>query len=443
MIVLGAAPANGAAWANDVPYGGGTTHMDLFVPDAPAAPKAPIVVAIHYCGGQSTAAQVWLQSRALEYGFLIITPHSNGVCFDATPTRLGERADIVAMVSYVVANASGDDKRVFAVGADSGACMTQALLAAYPEVFKAGSSLAGAPAGAWTGGTSFGVTVPSTRSAFDWGEIVRNANPGYSGARPRIQLWHGTGDSTIAYTPTYAAEVAQWTNVLGVGSGDATQSSLTPAGASHAWNRDAYDDGTGVVVEANSGPGLSHDLTGEKLWDDVVRFFGIDGSVAPGSGGTGGMSGTSGMSGMPAAGNGGTTGNGNGGTDSGSGGTNGGTTGNGGTSGGTGGQTGRGGTSSAGTDSADAGEGTTLGGSNGMPSTGGSSAGLSTGGAGANAPGSGGSVDDGATSGEDLTIERYHACFCAVPDGRADSSLWTGAGLVGLVTWFRRRRRAR
>ena len=38
--------------------------------------------------------------------------------------------------------------------------------------------------------------------------------PGYTGARPRMQLWHGTEDTTLRY-PNFGEEIKQWTNVLG------------------------------------------------------------------------------------------------------------------------------------------------------------------------------------------------------------------------------------
>src|SRR5690606_12293060 len=135
------------SWQSNVDYGA-NTPMSLYVPDSPAA-SPPIVVSLHYRSGNAGNAQPWFQSYADMYGFTIITPQAGGNCFDANPARSGERANIVAMVQYVIENHNGDPNRVFAAGASSGACMTQALLAAYPEVFAAGSSLAGVPAGAW------------------------------------------------------------------------------------------------------------------------------------------------------------------------------------------------------------------------------------------------------------------------------------------------------
>jgi acetylxylan esterase len=43
---------------------------------------------------------------------------------------------------------------------------------------------------------------------------VRSAYPGYSGPRPRIQLYHGTAD-TLLYPQNFFEEIKEWTNVFG------------------------------------------------------------------------------------------------------------------------------------------------------------------------------------------------------------------------------------
>ena len=285
--------------------------MDLYVPTKVAASPA-IVVALHYCSGTAQNAHGWFKSYADMYGFTIITPTAGGNCFDATPTRSGERANIVSMVQYVIMQKNADPKRVFSVGASSGACMTQALLAAYPDIFAAGSSLAGVPAGAWQPGNNYGWNDESGQSAKQLGDAVRNADPGFNGTRPRIQLWQGQGDTTLTFAQNYPAEVSQWTNVFGVSSGDETM--VKPPGAQDTWDRTSYKDPSGaVVVEANKGPSnVPHDLTGRGLWADVVRFFGLD-QTSSGNGGassTGGapsagapsMAGRPGMGGRPGTG---------------------------------------------------------------------------------------------------------------------------------------------
>lgn len=460
-VLVQVSPALAASWQNNVSYGA-NTRMDIYVPDSPAASGPPVVVTLHYCGGQSTNAHGWLQSAADQHGFIIITPQAGGNCFDANPARSGERANIVAMVNYAVENEDADATRVFAVGASSGACMTQALLAAYPDVFAAGSSLAGVPAGAWNGGNAYGWSTSGTSGGMAWGDKVRQANPGFTGTRPRVQLWHGQGDTTLTYSQSYPAQVAQWTNVFGVGDADATMEMIKPTGAQDTWARTSYKDDAGtVVVEANSGPSnVPHDLSGRGLWGDVVRFFALD-KPAGGAGGAGGMGGggAGGAAAGGAAGNGPTAGAPNGGTPgtggtgptagtsgTGTAGTGGASTaGTGGTAAATGGTTSAtGGTSSAtggttsatgGTTSATGGTASTTGGTGGTTSagTGGTATAGRGGSAAGGAPGSGGSSDESPPD--------EGGCSIAGMGGGAlgPSLAVIGLGALGLLA--RRRRR--
>jgi len=140
LATLASASARAATWKTNVNYGA-STPMDLYVPDGVVASPA-VVISLHFCGGTAANAHSWFQSYADQYKFLIIAPKSAGSCFDAGLGRSGERANIVKMVEYVVAQNNADPKKVFAAGPSSGACMTQALLASYPDVFAGGSSLA-------------------------------------------------------------------------------------------------------------------------------------------------------------------------------------------------------------------------------------------------------------------------------------------------------------
>lgn len=288
-----ATPASAATWQNRVSYGGSTV-MDLYVPDKVDASPG-VVVSLHYCGGNSGNAHGWFQALADQHGFIIIAPSAGGNCFDASPTRSGERDAISKMVAYVIDQKQADETRVFAAGASSGACMTQALLAAYPEVFAAGAVLAGVPAGAWTGGNTYAWSTPDSRTAAEWGDIVRKAGPmGFAGPWPRVQLWHGTADSNLTYSQNFPSEVEQWTNVHGVTDANATKSSFK--GSQDTWERSSYENGSGaLVLETNVAQGAPHDLSGRGLWADVVRFFGLDQDAPPaGGGGTGGTGGTGG-----------------------------------------------------------------------------------------------------------------------------------------------------
>jgi len=141
-LLLAPSPSQAASWKTSVSYGANTI-MDLYVPDRVATSPA-VVVALHYCSGNAGSAHSWFQSLADSRGFIIIAPGAGGNCFDAGLGRSGERANIVKMVDYVKTMYNADPKRVFSVGASSGACMTQALLASYPDVREAQRNLASA-----------------------------------------------------------------------------------------------------------------------------------------------------------------------------------------------------------------------------------------------------------------------------------------------------------
>jgi acetylxylan esterase len=459
---LSHAQACDAGWQCTVNYGG-STAMDLYVPSTVTASPA-VVVSLHYCGGTAANAHSWFKSFADKYGFVIIAPKSGGSCFDATPQRSGERDAIVKMVQYVATQNKADTKRVFAAGASSGACMTQALLAAYPDVFAAGSSLAGVPAGAWTGGNAYGWSAPASTTAAQWGDKVRQADSGFSGTRPRIQLWQGQGDTTLTYNQAYPAQVAQWTNVFGVTDANATRSSVKPTGAQDTWDRTEYKNGSGtVVLEANSGPtSVPHDLTGRGLWTDVVRFFGLDATSGTGGTGTGGAgaggtaTSTGGASNRGGASSMGGTAASTGGTATSTGGASdrGGATSTGGTASSTGGASNRGGATSMGGATANPSGGAATGGNGTTTATGGiantsvATGGASTGGSGGQpASSSGGSQtttatgQSGATTTTALEPTADKGCSCLVASGRHSRKGALGALLMtGLGAILCRRR---
>ena len=147
---------------------------------------------------------------------------------------------IVSMVKYVESKYNGDASRVYATGVSSGAMMTNVLLGAYPDVFKAGAAFAGVPFGCfavnpdalrWSNACATGTV---THTAQEWGDLVRNAYPGYTGSRPRMQLWHGANDEILNYV-NFGEEIKQWTNVQGL--------SQTPTSDRHpavGWTRTRY-----------------------------------------------------------------------------------------------------------------------------------------------------------------------------------------------------------
>ncbi|CAN94347.1 hypothetical protein predicted by Glimmer/Critica [Sorangium cellulosum So ce56] len=409
-VLLAISPSLAASWQTRVNYGG-NTPMDLYVPDKVDASPG-VVVSLHYCSGNAGNAHGWFQGLADQHGFLIITPQAGGNCFDATPARSGEREAITKMVQYAITQHHADPTRVFAAGASSGACMTNALLAAYPDVFAGGSVLAGVPAGAWTGGNAYGWMTPPARTATEWGDIVRKANPGFTGARPRVQLWHGTADTTLNYEPNYKAEIAQWMDVFGFGHSDSKTSIFM--GSQDTWHRYSYTNAAGtLLLEANYAEGAPHDLSGRGLWKDVVRFFGLDMDPPPPGDGAGGGDGTGGSDtstgGGSASGAGGEGGSASGATS------------------GTGGDA-NGSTGSSGATTGGAAQGT---------------GGATTGGSTSNASGSTASGEsDPTTTGGDSASEDGGCSFSAASRGQLPGGALVGLLVAGLGAVVRRRRSA-
>src|SRR5690606_17172057 len=130
---------------------------------------------------------------------------------------------------------------------------TQALLAVYPEVFKAGHARAGVAAGCWAEGYDDGMQWSGAcangsvnKTPEEWGDYVRAINPSFTGPRPRIQLNHGNQDETINYN-NFRESIEQWTNVLGL-STEPTSTDTGFVGASATYDRQFWTDDCGFTV---------------------------------------------------------------------------------------------------------------------------------------------------------------------------------------------------
>jgi acetylxylan esterase len=265
--------------------------MFLYTPDNVAA-KPPILVACHWCHG--TANDIYNGSRYVSFadknGYYVIFPNaiSSDGCWDVASEKAlthnggGDPLGIVSMVRYVIKNYNADSTRVYAVGVSSGAMMTNVLLGAYPDVFAAGSAFAGVPFGCFAGPNSWNSECAAgtiTKNAQQWGDLVRAANPGYTGKRPKIQLWHGTNDEVLNYHNLGEA-VKQWTNVLGA---DTTPSSKETDIFQTGWTRQRYTNAKNeVVVETIIEQGVSHNL--QVLQEEAIAFLGLDKSTDTRSG---------------------------------------------------------------------------------------------------------------------------------------------------------------
>jgi len=289
-----ARPAAAASLTEVTSFGDnpGGMRMHIYVPDVRPANPA-IVVAMHGCGGSGPGfySSSEFAAQANQHGFLVIYPTATqqagfGNCFDTwsdAAKRRGGGSDpvsIISMVNYARQHYGGDPNRVFATGSSSGGMMTNHLLALYPDVFRAGAAFMGVPfncfanAADYPPGSSRCTGGSMDRTPQQWGDSVRQAYPGYTGARPRVQLWHGTNDTLVPYQLLQEA-IEQWTNVFGV-SQTPTSTDMPQSG----WNRRRYADTSGAVpVEAYSIQGAGHSLPSAGMAAAAVAFFGLAGST--------------------------------------------------------------------------------------------------------------------------------------------------------------------
>jgi acetylxylan esterase len=265
--------------------------MYIYVPDN-VVTNPPILVVCHYCGGNAAgifgmASGSGIVAACNQYGFIMIFPQTSQNCWDVGSTNSltrdsgGDTEAIAHMVNYTINTYQANRNRVYVTGASSGAMMTEALLALYPDVFKAGAEFAGVPAGCWAvnyapssewSSPCAGGQVIYTPQ--QWGDIVRAMYQGYSGPRPRVQLWHGTADTTISYVNQTEA-IKEWTDVLGLSTNPTVATTVTFG--SHQWTRQIWQDScSNTVIDAWSEQNGPHGTDADLNAQYVIPFLGLD-----------------------------------------------------------------------------------------------------------------------------------------------------------------------
>ncbi|WP_395104223.1 alpha/beta hydrolase family esterase [Actinomadura sp. SCN-SB] len=239
--VLAAPSARAASLVRVTSFGSNPGNLAMFSYRPDGLPGGrPLVVLLHGCTQNATGyfTNSGWREFADQFGFALVLPQTSSVnnissCFNwfqtgDTTRGQGEAASVRSMVSYAVANYGTDPSRVYVSGLSAGGAMSAVMLATYPDVFAAGSVAAGIPYRCavsllQASGCQLGAT---TRTPQQWGDLVRNAFPGYSGPYPRVAIWHGQSDFTVV--PSNGRQLRdQWTNVRGVSRTPTSTQSLT------------------------------------------------------------------------------------------------------------------------------------------------------------------------------------------------------------------------
>lgn len=268
-VPLVAAPAQAAATLTQVTGFGsnpGALTMYAYVPTGLPS-GAPLVVALHGCTQSASdyyANAGWPKYADL-YHFALVFPQQSSAnnstsCFNwfqpgDYKRGQGEALSIKQMVDYAVAHYGSDARRVYVTGLSAGGAMTAVMLADYPDVFAGGAIIGGIPYACATDLTS-GLTCEysaTSKTPAQWGDLVRGADPGYSGPWPRVAVWYGTSDAIV--NPANATESRdQWTNVWGISQTPSSTSSLP--GNTTLQN---YNDSSGKpAVQLYAVQGIGH-----------------------------------------------------------------------------------------------------------------------------------------------------------------------------------------
>ncbi|HTA61963.1 MAG TPA: PHB depolymerase family esterase [Bacteroidia bacterium] len=242
----------------------GNLNMYSYVPTGITG-KAPLVVVMHGCtqNAITVATQSGWNTLADRHKFFVMYPEQNSAnnsstCFNwfvqgDENRNQGEAYSIKQMVDYMKAHYNIDTTQIFATGLSAGACMTNVMLACYPDVFKAGAVMAGAP---YKAGSSalYGYTTAPTPQA--WGDSVKTGYPAYTGAYPKVAVFQGSSDFVVS--PSNETEIMkQWTNIHGTDqTADATVSSFN---GNAFVTKNTYNDNNGnEVVETYTLSGMGH-----------------------------------------------------------------------------------------------------------------------------------------------------------------------------------------
>jgi poly(hydroxyalkanoate) depolymerase family esterase len=186
----------------------------------------------------------------------------------------GDAEGLISMVKYALEKYNGDASKVFVMGSSSGAMMTNVMCGTYPDIFEAGAAFSGTAHACFAGAPSATPMSPNqtcaqglSHTGAEWANFVYNSYPGYTGKRPRMQIFHGLADTLVK--PAAAAEaLKQWSTVLNV-----PWNKNNSGVPSSAYTQMMYGDAQGSKLQGYFGVGVGHTApVNEPL---MLKFFGI------------------------------------------------------------------------------------------------------------------------------------------------------------------------
>ncbi|MFC6020756.1 PHB depolymerase family esterase [Plantactinospora solaniradicis] len=305
-VLAVAAPARAASLTQVTGFGSNPGNLTMYAYRPDGLPSgAPAVVLLHGCAQNANGyfGNSGWRKYADQWGFALIVPEQKSAnnstsCFNwfepgDTARGQGEALSIKQMVDHARTTFGTAANRVYVSGLSAGGAMASAMLASYPDTFAAGSIVAGIPYRCATSMVNaFSCMNPGVdRTPAQWGDLVRNAYPGYTGQRPKVAIWHGTGDYTVGVANA-AESRDQWTNVLGVSQTPSGTSSLPGGTTLETYGADQVRlyrvAGMGHGTPVDPGSGAEQCGTAAAYFLDTICsayrdaiFFGLGTGVEP------------------------------------------------------------------------------------------------------------------------------------------------------------------
>lgn len=209
------------------PFGTNPGNLKLmFYDPGNITEKAPLVVVLHGCTQMATscAEQTGWNKLAKLHQFYVLYPEQlilNNMenCFnwyrsgDQSKDK-GEPASIMQMIDYIKKNKSVDTTRIYIIGLSAGGAMSSIMMSVFPQVFDKGGVMSGGP---YKSAESVMKAGPSmlgivSKSPEDWGDLVREQNPGYKGNYPELIVFHGGADPVVSSNNANQL-IKQWVNI--------------------------------------------------------------------------------------------------------------------------------------------------------------------------------------------------------------------------------------
>jgi poly(hydroxyalkanoate) depolymerase family esterase len=188
--------------------------------------KAPLVVVLHGCTqtAGSCAEQTGWNKLAKLNGFFVLYPeqlilNNPENCFNwyrsgDQQKDKGEPASILQMIDYLKKNKSIDSTRIYVIGLSAGGAMSSILMAVSPQVFDKGGVMSGGPYKSAESVLKAGPAMLGmvSKSPEDWGNLIKEQNPNYTGSYPELIAFHGGADPVVSSNNANQL-MKQWTNI--------------------------------------------------------------------------------------------------------------------------------------------------------------------------------------------------------------------------------------